>query len=530
MRHLLYATLLLCQLSVVLTPAVAQDDYYRGLSSSMEDFGTVLQEIATKYVEDVGPEEVVRAGIRGMLADLDPYSVYLVDDERESVDRLATGYYVGLGFSVARVDSALVLSDVVPDFPAFRAGLRRGDRLIAVDGALVASRPVDSVRRFTRGPEGSACRLTVVRHGRPDTLELTAVRERIPLRPISVVERLADGVGYIRIDQFSRRVATQLTRAIDSLQTIEPLTGLILDLRDNPGGLLEGAIQMSEIFLPYGTLVVSTRGANAGNTDHTTTAPAVFPDLPLVILVNASTASSSEIVAGALQDLDRAVVVGSRTFGKGLVQTVRPLRNGATLKLTTSRYYTPSGRCIQEEGLRSDVGRDQTYSTRNGRPVRAGHGITPDIMVKPNGDSHGVPATLQALMRNWVVADYVSTCTPTPPSAEGFVACVSAIPAVRLPGCATLAAVATETPTDSTVSSLVQQAIEAQRAYVVRELVTHRTAVEAVLQAEAVSRMRGRDELTRLLLPYDPDVRVGQDVLTTRRYRALLRGESASDQ
>lgn len=538
MRTLLLLLILLVEVGVHGRPAVAQDAYYRGLSESMEDFGTVLQEISTQYVDDVSAQQVVRAGIRGMLADLDPYSVYLVDDERESVDRLASGFYVGLGFSVARIDSQLVLSDVAPGFPAHRAGLRRGDRLIAVDDVVVAAGPVDSVRKHTRGPEGTSCRLRVLRSAPAtpaDTLEITATRERIPLQPIPIVERLESSVGYIRVDQFSRRVASQLIRAIDSLHGAHPdtpLTGLILDLRDNPGGLLEGAIQMAEIFLPYGTLVVRTSGANVGTTEHTTTAPAVFPDLPLVILVNEFSASSSEIVAGALQDLDRAVVVGRRTFGKGLVQTVRTLRHGATLKLTTSRYYTPSGRCIQQEGLRSDVGTKPAYTTRNGRSVQSGHGITPDVVVDAsvNAGADRLSPALRALTRNWVVADYVTSCTTTTPTTAGLLEFVASVQPTRLPGCASLAAAVGELRADFAAVSLVEQAIGAARSTILRDLATHRAVVQEVLDAEVASRMLGRDELDRLLLRFDPDVQAGREILSSPNYRALLRGESASDQ
>lgn len=524
------------------------DQYYRTLSQAMEAYGAVLQEIATGYVDEVDPGPVVQSGIRGMLSHLDPYSVYLVGDEQESIDRLASGRYVGFGLSLQRVNGRIVIADVRPGLPAARAGLRRGDWLVSIDGVRVDTMSVDSVRRFTRGPEGSSTALSVQRYGRPDTISVIAERERIPVANIGVVERFPGNIGYVQLEQFTRRAASELRACLDSLNNAAPLSGLILDVRNNPGGLLEAAVSASEIFLPEGSLVVSTRGRNRSSRDYTSSELPLLPSVPVVIIINDASASASEILAGALQDHDRAVVVGRRSFGKGLVQTVRTLGNGATLKLTTSRYYTPSGRCVQRDRFVSSAAAVDTvsYSTKNGRRVRASNGITPDVVVSDSS----LPALVQALVDNWVVSDFATQHTSrldAPPASftvgpallNTFFAFVDTVRPERLGPVTAALLRAKEAASrnrsgrkslDQAIDRSIDRAITDVRAAVTATVRAHADVVASLLEAELAGRFLGEIERQRLLLRQDPDVSAALDVLRTSRYRSVLRGDSASDQ
>ena len=332
-------TLLLILASViVIAPATAQyDEYYGKVGRSMESFGAVFREITTDYVDQTDPEEIIQAGIRGMLKELDPYSEYMVGDESESVDRLSSGFYVGFGFTIGSQNGLLTIKDVRPGFPAANAGIRIGDVLVSVDGTVVDSLPPDSLRHFTRGSLGTSAVLQLSRVGREDTVGYYLTRTKIPVQNVMLSEKLSDGIAYIKLARFSRTTGQDLREAIQRLKMEGDLKGVVLDLRGNPGGLLDAAVDVCEIFLPSGSLVVSTRNRMGRVREYRCEQNATAPNTPLAILINERSASASEIVAGAMQDYDRAVILGKRSFGKGLVQTVTPLPNDISLKMTTAR-------------------------------------------------------------------------------------------------------------------------------------------------------------------------------------------------
>lgn len=317
-------------------------------------FAAVFNEVRRSYVEPVGSKELMQAAIRGLLADLDPHSQYLENDQLFALQDDATGSYGGLGLEVQVMDGQLIVISPIDETPAARAGMRSGDVIVEIDGIPVdADSAIEAVEAM-RGKPGSNVKLSVFREGEdPYRVELT----REVIKVTSVRSRLLDPkVGYIRVSQFQDESGRDTVTAVKRLQELSGgLVGLVLDLRSNPGGLLTAAVEVSDVFMDGGE-VVSTRGRAA----HTAASLNAGPDdlldgAPLVVLVDAGTASASEIVAGALQDHERGLIMGQRTFGKGSVQSIMPLENGEALKITTARYYTPNGRSIQALGIDPDV-------------------------------------------------------------------------------------------------------------------------------------------------------------------------------
>ncbi|HLP28232.1 MAG TPA: S41 family peptidase, partial [Candidatus Didemnitutus sp.] len=336
-------------------PVPADDaSFYLRLARSLESFGAVFREVNTTYVDEVDPEDLVEVGIDAMLRHLDPYSTYMKFDETDDLDMLSTGAYVGFGISVGRRDSMLTIIDIRQDGPAKKSGIRIGDHLIAIDAVRTDTMSPQSLRPHTRGAAGSSAKLRVLRDGRKDTIEVDVRREELPVETVGHAELLPGGIGYVRLARFARGTGLAVRRALSDLQEQTDLRGFILDLRDNPGGLLDAAVDVVELFVPNNSVIVTTRGRDGNEyRSYTSNEEPIEPTLPLAVLINERSASASEIVAGAIQDLDRGIIIGKRSYGKGLVQTMVPLPNEATLKLTTSRYFTPSGRSIQRIDYRT---------------------------------------------------------------------------------------------------------------------------------------------------------------------------------
>jgi len=322
-------------------------------------FAEVMERVKQDYVESLDDSELLESAIRGMVSDLDPHSQYLDADEYRDIRISTTGSYTGVGIEVGEVDGAITVVTPITGSPAARSGIRSGDQIIAVDGIAVEKDRLQQTIGRMRGRPGSRITITVLRD---DEAIVHDMRREI-IRVASVHhETLGPSYGYVRVSQFSETTARELSRAIDAMQDSNEgmLDGLILDLRNNPGGVLDAAVDVSDLFLDSGVIV----SADGRTTDSRFTRSAhrgdVLDGAELVVLVNDGSASASEIVAGALQDHGRAVIVGTGTFGKGLVQTVMPLSKGRAIKLTTSRYYTPSGDSIHETGITPDVYIDGT--------------------------------------------------------------------------------------------------------------------------------------------------------------------------
>ncbi len=319
-------------------------------------FSEVLEKIKSDYVEAVDDKTLLASAIRGMLSGLDPHSTYLDPDEYKDLRAGTSGEFGGLGIEVSMEDGFVKVVAPIDDTPAARAGVKAGDLIIRLDDTPVKGMNLNEAVKIMRGKPGTTITLTIMREGVEQPIKIAIERDVIKVK--SVKSRVLEpGYGYVRITQFQSPTDDNLREAIDQLKSQGggDLKGIVLDLRNNPGGVLNGAVAVADAFLEKG-VIVSTRGrAEETETKYNAKPTDILKGAPIVVLVNSGSASASEIVAGALQDHRRAVVVGSKTFGKGSVQTILPMDNGAALKLTTARYYTPSGRSIQAEGITPDI-------------------------------------------------------------------------------------------------------------------------------------------------------------------------------
>lgn len=326
------------------------DETYRQLTL----FGDVFQRVRGDYVEQVSDKDLIEAAINGMLTSLDPHSAYLPDDNFKKMQVQTKGKFGGLGIEVTMENGFVKVVSPIDDTPADKAGLQPEDLIISVDGESIVGLTLNEAVEKLRGPIGSNVKIAVQR-AQDEPFEVDIIRDEIKIR--SVRSRLYDSVGYVRITTFSEQTTPGLEKALDDLQaeSSEGLTGIVLDLRNNPGGLLSEAIRVSDAFLEEGE-IVSTRGRGESDIQHAYARPGDISDgLPIVVLINSGSASASEIVAGALKDHRRAIVMGTRSFGKGSVQTITPMPGHGAMRLTTARYFTPSGVSIQAKGISPDI-------------------------------------------------------------------------------------------------------------------------------------------------------------------------------
>lgn len=366
-----------------------RDDDLFALRKNFEIFGAAYEELVTGYVEPVDPQHLMRVGLEAMLNDLDPYTTFIDEAENTDLNIITRGRYGGVGLNVGRRGNKITVISPIEGASGYKQGVRAGDVITKIGARSTADLSLSDVRNLLRGEPGTTVSITVKREGAPAPLEFMLTREQVDLDNVSysgTLER-APAVGYIKLERFTRNAGSEVRQALQHLQREGDLQGLVLDLRDNPGGLLEAAVEVSELFVEQGSVIVSTRGRSSEteNTYRSQDAP-LAPDLPLVVLVNEYSASASEIVAGAMQDLDRGAIVGTTTFGKGLVQVVKSLPYNTSLKMTTARYFTPSGRSIQSINYQNGNGTatpdsvGRTFTTEAGRTVRDQHGIEPDVI------------------------------------------------------------------------------------------------------------------------------------------------------
>lgn len=320
----------------------------------LQAFTEVFAKIKSDYVETVDDKKLVEDAIRGMLSGLDPHSAFLDTSEFGDLKIGTTGQFGGLGIEVGMENGFVKVISPIDDTPAARAGIEASDLIIKLDDKAVKGMTLGDAVKIMRGKPNTDIVLTVVREGQPKPLIFTITREIIRVK--SVKNRILEpGFGYVRITNFQSRTTADLLRAVSDLQKDEPLEGLILDLRNNPGGVLNGAVGVSDAFINSGLIVYTEGRVNNSSHRYTATPGDSLNGAPLVVLINGGSASASEIVAGAMQDHKRAVIVGTKSFGKGSVQTIQELHNGSAVKLTTARYYTPDGRSIQAKGIEPDI-------------------------------------------------------------------------------------------------------------------------------------------------------------------------------
>ena len=329
--------------------AVGRDTY-----EGLEAFTNVLAIVQKNYVEEVGTQKLVEGAINGMLGALDPHSAYLTPESYKELQVDTGGSFGGLGIEITLRDGLLTVVSPIEDTPAYRAGIKAGDQIIKIDGQLTKDMTLVEAVKKMRGPEGSKIVLSIRREGVPRFMDFSLAREIIKIQSVKV-RSLEKGYGYIRLTQFQDRTSSDLENALTHLgKENGKLEGLVLDLRNNPGGLLSQAVKVADEFLDSG-MIVYTEGRLDNQKQKYFAHPGGYVDLPLVVLVNGGSASASEIVAGAIQDHGRGVILGTQSFGKGSVQTILPLENGAALRLTTAMYYTPNGRSIQVTGIAPDI-------------------------------------------------------------------------------------------------------------------------------------------------------------------------------
>ena len=369
----------------------ARNDF--GLGRNMEIAVNMMRELSLNYVDPVDPDRLMVGAAAGMVSDLDPYTEYIPEEGMQDFELLTTGKYDGIGALIRQKDDYVRIAQPYQGSPADKAGLKIGDKILSIDGKDAKGFTTEQVSSRLKGEPGSKVKVTV--EHLDGTQQTAAIRrERIAIPGVPYAGWVADGIGYIRHSDFTEGCYEEMRAAIERLRTERPLKGLVLDYRSNGGGIMQEAVKILGMFVPKGTEVVSTKGRSEDSKQvfRTDTEP-ILADLPLTVLINGNSASAAEIVAGSLQDLDRAVLIGQKSFGKGLVQTTRPLGYNTLLKLTTAKYYIPSGRCIQaidyssrkQDGTVGKVADSlvREFTTRGGRKVYDGGGISPDIATEP---------------------------------------------------------------------------------------------------------------------------------------------------
>ena len=382
----------ICITSTVFCTPTPQQHSFR-ISKNLTIFNSVFRELDLFYVDTLNYDKMVKTSIDNMLEKLDPYTVYLPEEETEDLTFMTTGEYAGIGAMIMKSGKEVIVSEPYEGMPAQRNGIRAGDVILEVDDIKIENKSVNEVSSLLKGTPNTIIKLKLKRPGEKKVIEKTFQREKIQVNPVKYSAIVSDKVGYVMLSEFTDRAAIELKSAVNEMVKNNHIESLVLDIRNNGGGLIDEAVKIVGYFVPKGTDVVTTKGKNkeADRTYKTPSEP-IFPQMKLVILANRSSASASEIVAGSIQDLDRGVIVGERTFGKGLVQNIRPIIFGGNLKVTTAKYYIPSGRCIQaiDYSHRNDDGSvghipdslTSEFKTRNGRKVRDGGGIIPDTLTK----------------------------------------------------------------------------------------------------------------------------------------------------
>ena len=384
----------------------SQTNYFE-ISKNLEIFNAVFKELNTYYVDNTEPGSLMEEAIDAMLNELDPYTQFIPESEIEDFRFQTTGQYGGIGSLIRKVGEYVVIAEPYKNFPADKAGLKIGDKIIEIDNISMKNKGVEDVSKLLKGEPGKKVNVVIQRIGSNKLLDIVIIREKITVSSVPYYGMI-DKYGYIKLSRFTRDCANEVRTSLLDLESNNKLDGLILDLRMNPGGLLNEAIKLCNLFIEKNTIIVETKGRNKEwEKVYKTKNNAYDTELPLIILVDQGSASASEIVAGTMQDLDRGVVIGNRTFGKGLVQQTRKLNYNSQLKLTVAKYYTPSGRCIQEinysdnneilpDSLRTE------FKTENGRSVFDGGGIDPDI----NIELDSIPKIIYSLITEQLVFEF----------------------------------------------------------------------------------------------------------------------------
>jgi len=367
---------------------------YFEISKNIEIFTNLYKEINTYYVDDLDPAKLMRTGVDAMLESLDPYTNYISESEIEGFRYITEGKYNGIGAIIKKIDGKITIAEPYDDCPAQKAGLKAGDVILAIDGKTAEDKSSDDIMDFLKGFPGTEVVLTIQRPGTPKNMEVSLTRDEVKVPNVPYYSMVSDNIGYVTLTTFTRDAGKNVGDALKKLKKENPnLKGIIFDLRGNGGGLLTEAVEVSNVFIPRGEMVVSTKGkVEDWDRSFKTLKPSVDEEIPLAVLIDKGSASASEIVCGVMQDLDRGVLIGQRSYGKGLVQNTRDVGYNSRVKLTTAKYYIPSGRCIQGVNYKNGEPVDipdnlrAEFQTRNGRTVLDGGGVKPDVLLDQYSD------------------------------------------------------------------------------------------------------------------------------------------------
>lgn len=547
MRKYLISFAAVCAVAVAIF-AAPQKSADGSLARNLTTFNAIVKELQNNYVDSIAPDRAFGAAIDAFLGTVDPYTEYYPVEEQETLQKMTTGEFGGIGAYLMDRDSATYISAPMNGSPAVRAGVRAGDKILKVDSIDVSRKLSADVTKVLRGRPNTAVNLKLLRpYAKDSIIEVSIVRELIQ-QPSVPFYKVIGNTGYIQLTSFINKSPAEVKTALEAFKADPDVKNIVIDLRGNGGGLVESAVDILSYFLPKGTEVVRTRGRDAASERiYKTTRSPLFPDIPLAILIDGGTASASEILAGAVQDLDRGVLVGSRSFGKGLVQSTRPLPFSGVLKVTVAKYYTPSGRLIQaldyahrnEDGSVSRIPDSLTheFKTLHGRTIRDGGGLAPDSVI----DWGTVNRLVYNVVRdNWSFdfATKYAAAHPTIAPAGEFVITdtlysdfkKSIDPArfkydrVMEEAMKQLREIATE---EGYMGDETTQAFDSLQKLLIhdlnRDLNTHRGEIEDYLGSEIVSRYYFEPGKTEYLLRNDKALKAARDILESDKYNKILK-------
>ena len=433
MRKIWLFGLIISLLIPITTVAQVKQNNFE-ISKSIDIYNSLLRELNLNYVDEINPAELNETAINAMLKEMDPYTVFIPESEIENYKLMTTGEYGGIGALIQYDGEYTRISDPYEGWPAQKAGLQAGDAIISVNGIDTHKKPTDQVSELLKGQPGTEVIIKVKRYGVEKPIEFKLKREKVKIDNIPYATVFDNGIGYVSLGSFTKNAGNEMKQHLVEMKKEHDLKGFIIDLRGNGGGLMNEAVDIVNLFIPKGKPVVSTKGKSqhAGSVYHTNNQP-VDEQIPVAILVDGGSASASEIVAGSIQDYDRGVIIGQRTFGKGLVQNILPLSYNTQMKVTIAKYYIPSGRCIQEIDYSKNKKQDtltshlspltsdtlgKPFKTEAGRTVYEGHGIMPDVKIEPK---QYATATAYLYAKNYIfdyATKYVSEHKTIAPAKE----------------------------------------------------------------------------------------------------------------
>ena len=544
-----YLFLLIFVFSAFTISSRGQNENNFEISKNLEIFISLYNELNKNYVDEINPGELMVTGIESMLNTLDPYTVYIPESEIEDYRMITTGQYGGIGSLIHKNGSYVVISEPYEGYPAHKTGLLAGDRVLYINGEDMLNKPSDEVSKFLKGQPGTSVNIIVERDGEAEPLSFEINRENITIKDIPYYGMLNEDIGYIKLTGFTQQAGNAVKEALVDLKNEYEPKGIILDLRNNGGGLLAEAVNVTNIFVEKGRLVVSTKGkVKSRNQDHHTRFNSIDTKIPLVVLVNAHSASASEIVAGAIQDMDRGVVLGQRSFGKGLVQNVIPLSYNSQVKVTVAKYYIPSGRCIQaiDYSMKDDDGHFtkipdslvNEFSTQNGRPVFDGGGIEPDICMQPRKYSQ----ILSSLFTKFLIFDYATKYVMAHPEINSpeefqvddemyndFITFLSDKDYDYTTAAERSLKALKESAVDEGYYDAVKEQYEALKVAIMHskeeDLLTYRNEISEILKMEIVTRYYYQEGKIRASLSSDPDINRAIRILEEpATYQSILEG------